>query len=47
MWVGKPRGNGDLAGKSLGADDAGDVRTQDLERYLAVVLQVACEVEMR
>ncbi len=38
------RGGLDLHHEPLGADDGGELRLQDLERHLAVVLQVLGEV---
>ena len=43
----EPRRDPDLAQEPLGAEDGGQVGAQHLERDLAVVLQVAREVDGR
>ena len=41
----EPGGDLDLAGEALGAEGGGELGAQDLERHLAVVLQVLGEVD--
>jgi hypothetical protein len=47
MWMIEARSNPDFGEKSLGANDGAQVGAQYFERYFAVVLDVAREVNGR